>query len=139
MRTVLTYGTFDLFHVGHLNLLNRARAHGDQLIVALSTDEFNLKMKNKVTAIPYPDRKKILEALRCVDLVIPENNWEQKIEDVLKHQVDTFVMGHDWEGKFDFLNEYCEVVYLPRTENISSSEIKTHISKGRTTQIKAAV
>ena len=103
MKTIITYGTFDLFHIGHLNLLKRSRALGDRLIVALSTDEFNLMMKNKVSAIPYRDRKQILEALRCVDLVIPEENWEQKILDVQKHQVDTFVMGHDWEGRFDFL------------------------------------
>jgi glycerol-3-phosphate cytidylyltransferase len=94
-------------------------------------------MKNKVTAIPYRDRKAILEALRCVDLVIPEENWEQKVHDVLRYQVDRFVMGHDWEGKFDFLQKHCEVVYLPRTENISSTEIKHHIAEGKKTQIKA--
>jgi glycerol-3-phosphate cytidylyltransferase len=137
MSTIITYGTFDLFHVGHLNLLNRARALGNRLVVALSTDEFNLTMKNKVTAIPYRDRKAILEALRCVDLVIPEENWEQKVHDVLRYQVDRFVMGHDWEGKFDFLQKHCEVVYLPRTENISSTEIKHHIAEGKKTQIKA--
>jgi glycerol-3-phosphate cytidylyltransferase len=137
MSTIITYGTFDLFHVGHLNLLNRARALGNRLVVALSTDEFNLRMKNKVTAIPYRDRKAILEALRCVDLVIPEENWEQKVHDVLRYQVDRFVMGHDWEGKFDFLQKHCEVVYLPRTENISSTEIKHHIAEGKKTQIKA--
>ncbi|MGD9714098.1 MAG: glycerol-3-phosphate cytidylyltransferase [Thermomicrobiales bacterium] len=137
-KTVITYGTFDLFHVGHLRLLERARALGDCLIVALSTDEFNLNMKGKVTAIPYPDRKEILESLRCVDLVIPEENWEQKTTDVMAHGVDTFVMGDDWRGKFDFLKSQCEVVYLPRTENISSTEIKLHIADGRKTQLKAA-
>ena len=137
MKTVITYGTFDLFHVGHLNLLKRAKEYGDYLIVALSSDEFNLKMKNKITAIPYQDRKVILEALRCVDLVIPEENWEQKHSDIIKYNVNTFVMGHDWEGKFDFLQDYCHVHYLPRTENISSTEIKNHISAGKKTQIKA--
>jgi glycerol-3-phosphate cytidylyltransferase len=137
MKTVLTYGTFDLFHVGHLNLLKRARALGDRLVVALSTDEFNLNSKNKVTAIPYEDRKAILEALRCVDHVIPEENWDQKVKDVKQHNADVFVMGNDWEGKFDFLQDHCQVVYLPRTENISSSEIKEHISDGKETQIKA--
>lgn len=138
MKTILTYGTFDVFHVGHLNLLKRARSLGDRLIVALSTDEFNLDMKNKVTAIPYKDRKEILEHLVCVDLVIPETNWEQKIGDVLKYNVDIFVMGHDWEGEFDFLSQYCEVQYLPRTENVSSTMIKNHISSGNTGQVLAA-
>lgn len=137
MRTIITYGTFDLFHVGHLNLLQRARAMGDRLVVALSTDEFNLKMKNKVTAIAYEDRKRILEGLRCVDLVIAEESWEQKITDVQKFANTTFLMGNDWEGKFDFLKEYCDVCYLPRTENISSTQIKSHIARGGMTQLKA--
>lgn len=137
MRTIITYGTFDLFHVGHLNLLQRARAMGDRLVVALSTDEFNLKMKNKVTAIAYEDRKRILEGLRCVDLVIAEESWEQKITDVQKFSNTTFLMGSDWEGKFDFLKEYCAVCYLPRTENISSTEIKAHIARGNVSQLKA--
>jgi glycerol-3-phosphate cytidylyltransferase len=136
MRTILTYGTFDLFHVGHLNLLKRARALGDRLVVALSTDEFNLNMKSKVTAIPYEDRKIILEELRCVDLVIPEENWEQKVLDIKRYHIDTFVIGHDWEGEFDFLKEHCEVVYLPRTDNISTTDIKVHIAEGRKTQLK---
>ncbi len=139
MSTVITYGTFDLFHIGHLNILKRARALGDRLIVVLSTDEFNWEMKNKVTAITYEDRKAILEGLRCVDLVIPETNWEQKITDVQEHKVDTFVMGHDWDGKFDFLKPYCAVVYLPRTESISSSEIKLHIASGERTQLRAVM
>lgn len=128
MKKVITYGTFDLFHVGHLRLLNRAKALGDYLIVALSTDEFNQNFKSKHTVISYEDRKAILEALRVVDMVIPENNWEQKKEDVKLFDIDTFVMGHDWEGKFDFLKDDCEVIYLPRTEAISSSELKHHIS-----------
>jgi glycerol-3-phosphate cytidylyltransferase len=130
MRTVITYGTFDLLHVGHLNLLRRAKALGDRLVVALSTDEFNMNMKNKRTVIPYADRRHMLEALRCVDLVIPEENWEQKALDVQRYQIDTFVMGDDWVGKFDFLNDYCNVVYLPRTEAISSTELKRHIRDG---------
>lgn len=137
MKTVITYGTFDLFHVGHLRLLERARNLGDRLVVALSTDAFNLNMKGKVTAIPYPDRKEILESLRCVDLVIPEENWEQKTTDVGKYGVDVFVIGDDWRGKFDFLKSQCEVIYLTRTENISSTEIKRHIAGGEKTQITA--
>lgn len=127
MRKVITYGTFDLFHIGHLNLLKRARELGDYLIVGLSTDEFNLNSKNKQTVISYSDRKKILENLRCVDLVIPENNWEQKVSDVQEFKADLFVMGHDWKGEFDFLKTYCDVQYLERTANISSSELKNHI------------
>lgn len=127
MRTVLTYGTFDLLHIGHINLLKRARALGDRLIVALSTDEFNLIEKNKTCTHCYEDRKIILESLRFVDLVIPEENWEQKSTDVVKHGVDVFVIGDDWTGHFDFLKDKCEVVYLPRTANISTSEIKNLI------------
>lgn len=123
MKKVITYGTFDLLHVGHINLLRRAKALGDYLIVAVSTDEFNA-LKNKKAYYSYEDRKTILEAVKYVDLVIPENNWEQKIDDVQKYGVDIFVMGHDWEGKFDFLQDYCEVVYLPRTEGISTTKIK---------------
>ena len=137
MKTIITYGTFDLFHIGHLNLLKRARELGDRLVVVLSTDEFNLSMKGKVTAIPYEDRKEILEALRCVDLVIAEESWDQKIEDVKEHTVDVFVMGFDWQGKFDFLSEYCEVIYFPRTECVSSTGIKQHIKSGSSDQIRA--
>lgn len=127
MRTILTYGTFDLLHVGHINLLKRAKDLGDQLIIALSTDEFNLIEKNKVCTHSYADRKVILESLRFVDLVIPEENWEQKNTDIEKYSVTTFVMGDDWQGKFDFLEDKCEVVYLARTENISTTEIKNMI------------
>lgn len=123
MKKVITYGTFDLFHVGHVNILRRARELGDYLIVALSSDEFNA-IKNKKAYHSYEDRKTILEAIRYVDEVIPEFTWEQKIKDVQEHNVDVFVMGDDWEGKFDFLKEYCEVVYLPRTEGISTTKIK---------------
>ncbi len=126
MKTVLTYGTFDLFHIGHLRLLERAKAlsDGGKLIVAISTDEFNWNMKQKRSAIPYADRAAIVGALKCVDLVIPEESWEQKVNDIEKYKVDTFVMGDDWIGKFDFLKSHCDVVYLPRTEGISSTQIK---------------
>lgn len=124
MKKVITYGTFDLLHYGHINLLQRAKALGDYLIVALSTDEFNSDMKGKVTYFSYEERKRLLEAIRYVDLVIPEENWEQKISDVKEFKVDTFVMGNDWEGKFDFLKDYCEVVYLERTPEISTTKIK---------------
>lgn len=127
MKRILTYGTFDLLHYGHINLLKRARALGDYLVVAISTDEFNKNMKNKVCIQNYEERKTILENLRFVDLVIPENNWEQKINDVKLYQIDTFCMGSDWEGKFDFLKEYCEVIYLPRTEGISTTLRKGEI------------
>ena len=128
MKTVLTYGTFDLLHVGHINLLRRAKALGDKLIVAISTDEFNA-MKHKQAYYPFEQRKQILEAIRYVDLVIPEENWEQKISDVQTYNVDTFVMGHDWEGEFDFLKDYCEVIYLPRTEGISTTKVKADLSE----------
>ena len=124
MKKVITYGTFDLLHYGHINLLQRAKALGDYLIVALSTDEFNSKEKNKITYFSYEERKRLLEAIRYVDLVIPEQNWEQKISDVKEFKVDTFVMGEDWKGKFDFLKDYCEVVYLERTPEISTTKIK---------------
>ncbi len=127
MKRVLTYGTYDLLHYGHINLLKRARALGDYLIVAISTDEFNKNMKNKVCVQSYEERKTILESLRFVDLVIPEENWEQKVNDVKLYQVDTFCMGSDWEGKFDFLKEYCDVVYLPRTEGISTTQRKGQV------------
>jgi glycerol-3-phosphate cytidylyltransferase len=123
MKKVLTYGTFDLLHWGHINLLKRARELGDYLIVGLSTDEFNA-IKNKKAYHSYENRKLILESIRYVDEVIPENDWDQKIHDVIKHKIDIFVMGSDWEGKFDFLKEYCDVIYLPRTVGISTTKIK---------------
>jgi len=128
MRRVITYGTFDLLHYGHINLLRRAREQGDYLIVALSTDEFNWNEKQKKSYFSYEDRKRMLEAIRYVDLVIPEESWDQKITDVDKYHVDVFVMGDDWKGKFDFLKEYCEVVYLPRTPEISTTQIKHDLS-----------
>lgn len=124
MKKVITYGTFDLLHVGHINLLRRAKALGDYLIVVVSTDEFNWASKQKKAYYSYEDRKIILEAIKYVDEVLPENNWEQKISDVVDNNVDIFVMGDDWKGKFDFLKDYCEVVYLPRTEGISTTKIK---------------
>lgn len=126
MKRVITYGTFDLFHIGHLNLLKRAKALGDYLIVAVSSDEFNLQ-KGKVCKIKDTDRMQIVEAIKYVDQVIPETSWDQKIEDVKKYDVDVFVMGDDWKGKFDFLKDYCEVVYLPRTEGISSTQLKEEL------------
>jgi len=128
VKTVITYGTFDLLHVGHVNLLRRARELGDRLIVGLSTDEFN-KLKNKVSYYSYHDRKIILESLRYVDKVIPEHNWEQKIDDIQKFKVDIFVMGDDWKGKFDYLADYCQVIYLPRTIGISTTKIKNDLRK----------
>lgn len=128
-RVVLTYGTFDLFHVGHLNILERAKELGDYLIVGVSTDEFN-KEKGKRCTYPDYERMRIVDAISCVDKVIPEKEWEQKIKDVQKYNVDVFVMGSDWEGKFDFLKDYCQVVYLPRTEGISSTQVKQRIKEG---------
>lgn len=130
MKKVITYGTFDLLHYGHINLLQRAKALGDYLIVAVSSDEFN-KQKGKVCYFSYEERKRMVEALRCVDLVIPEESWDQKISDVKEFRVDTFVMGDDWKGKFDFLKDYCEVVYLPRTPEISTTKIKQDMSDGK--------
>ena len=124
MQRVITYGTFDLLHYGHINLLRRAKELGDYLIVALSTDEFNLE-KGKKSYFSFEKRKQLLESIRYVDLVIPETSWDQKINDVHEFRVNTFVMGDDWLGKFDFLeNEGVEVVYLPRTPEISTSQRK---------------
>lgn len=127
-KVVLTYGTYDLLHRGHIRLLKRAKELGDYLIVGLSTDEFN-DIKNKKAVFPYDERKLILESIKYVDKIIPEKTWEQKIGDVKKYNVDIFVMGDDWEGKFDFLKEYCEVIYLERTKEISSTEIAEIIRK----------
>lgn len=129
MKRVITYGTFDLLHYGHINLLNRSKALGDYLIVALSTDDFNWNEKKKVCYFSYEERKRLLEAIRYVDLVIPEKCWEQKEEDIEKYQIDTFVMGDDWEGKFDYLESKCQVVYLPRTPEISTTKIKMDLNK----------
>ena len=130
LTRVITYGTFDLLHYGHINLLRRAKALGDYLIVALSTDEFNLKEKNKKSYFSYEERKLILESIRYVDLIIPEENWEQKKTDVIKYDIDVFVIGDDWKGKFDFLKNVgrgIKVVYLSRTPEISTTQIKNDI------------
>ncbi len=127
-RIVITYGTFDLLHYGHINLFKRAKALGDYLIVAISTDEFN-EIKGKTCYFPYEKRKIHVEAVRYVDKVIPENTWEQKVFDIKKHNVDVFVMGDDWTGKFDDLKEYCEVIYLPRTPDVSTTSIKEDLNK----------
>lgn len=126
MKKIITYGTYDLLHIGHINLLKRAKALGDYLIVGLSTDEFN-KIKNKDCFLPYEQRKAVLEAIQYVDEVIPEKTWEQKVNDIKKYKADIFVMGDDWKGKFDELKKYCEVVYLERTKNISTTMLKTNI------------
>jgi len=131
VKRIITYGTFDLFHIGHLNILERAKALGDYLVVAVSTDEFNTG-KHKQCVYPYSHRAQIVEAIRCVDKVIPENSWEQKIDDIRKHSIDVFVIGEDWAGKFDFLKEHCEVVYLPRTKSISTTSIRNTVKSGKT-------
>jgi len=130
MKTVITYGTFDMFHIGHLKLIQRLKKLGDKLIIAVSTDEFN-ELKGKKTIIPFDQRAEIVENIKGVDLVIPEKSWEQKIEDIKKYNVDIFAIGDDWKGKFDFLKDYCEVIYLPRTESISTTEIKQYIATSK--------
>ena len=127
MKRIITYGTFDLLHYGHINLLKRAKKEGDYLIVGLSTDEFNL-LKGKKCYFTYEKRKKLLEAIRYVDLVIPESSWEQKLEDIKNYKVNKFVIGDDWKGEFDFLMEGCEVIYLERTPEISTTLIKNHLA-----------
>ena len=122
-RTVLTYGTFDLFHIGHLRLLERLRALGDRLVVGVSTDDFN-RQKSKTAIFPYEHRARIVAALRCVDLVIPERSWDQKRTDVLEHGVKVFGIGSDWAGRFDDLRDICEVRYLERTEGVSSTDTR---------------
>lgn len=122
-KVVITYGTFDLFHIGHLNLLKRLKELGDYLIVAVSTDEFNAA-KGKQTIVPFADRIEIVKNIKFVDLAIPESSWDQKARDCEKYGVSVFGMGHDWEGKFDELKQYCEVVYLPRTNGVSSTDMK---------------
>ena len=130
MKKVITYGTFDLLHYGHINLLRKAKSLGDYLIVGLSTDEFNNKEKNKECYFDYENRKSLLDAVRYVDCVIPENNWEQKISDIQKYNIDVFVIGDDWKGKFDYLKDLgVEVVYLPRTKEISTSKIKNDLNR----------
>lgn len=127
MKTVITYGTFDMFHIGHLNVLKRARSLGDRLIAAVSTDEFN-EIKGKKSIIPFNHRAEIVNAVQYVDFVIPEISWDQKRRDIVEHGVSVFAMGDDWLGKFDDLNELCEVVYLERTPGVSSTQIKEILS-----------
>lgn len=126
MKTVLTYGTFDLFHIGHLRLLQRLSKIGDKVIVGVSTDEFNAG-KGKKSIIPYAQRAEIVQNIKGVDLVIPELSWEQKKSDIEKYNVDIFAMGDDWSGKFDELNELCEVMYLDRTKDVSSTSLKSSL------------
>jgi glycerol-3-phosphate cytidylyltransferase len=127
VKTIITYGTYDLFHYGHLRLLQRAKALGDRLVVFVSTDDFN-KLKSKDSIIPYHERKAIIESLKCVDLVLPEISWEQKKNDIKLFDDEVLlVMGDDWKGKFDTLS--CKVTYLPRTEDISSTRIKRRIKQ----------
>jgi len=126
-KTIITYGTFDMFHIGHLKLLQRLKNMADELIVAISTDEFN-RGKGKKVMIPYEQRSEIIANIKCVDKVIPEENWEQKVSDIQKYNIDIFAIGDDWEGKFDFLKEYCEVIYLPRTQDISTTQLKKSLT-----------
>jgi len=123
-KTVLTYGTFDLLHYGHLEILNRASLLGNKLIVGVSTDKFN-EIKGKTCVLPYQKRKELIESLYYVDKVIPENNWDQKVTDIQGNNIDIFVIGDDWEGKFDELKDFCEVIYLPRTKGISSTKLRS--------------
>lgn len=127
MKTVITYGTFDILHVGHINLLRRARELGGRLVVGLSSDEFN-RGKHKSSLLNYENRKAVLESIRWVDEVFPEHTWDQKVDDIKRYGAGIFVMGDDWQGKFDFLSAYCQVLYLPRTREISTSEIKQSLS-----------
>lgn len=140
-RTVLTYGTFDMFHIGHLNLLRRLRLLGDRLIVGVSTDEFNNK-KGKKTIVPFRDRAAIVASVRFVDSVIPEETWDQKTHDIQSNDVSVFGIGSDWTGKFDHLQEFCEVIYLPRTDDVSSSDLKRTLQildKSHVTELKQAL
>lgn len=128
MKRILTHGTFDLLHIGHVRIIKRAKSLGDKLIVGLSSDEFN-SLKGKKAVYSYQERKEILESLEDVDLVIKEDSWEQKIDDIKKFNIDILVMGNDWDGKFDYLKKYCKVLYLKRTENISTTEVREDIVK----------
>ena len=128
MKVVITYGTFDLFHVGHVRLLKRLSKLGDKLVVGISSDSFNEK-KGKSSFFSYEERAEIVKACKYVDDVFPEYDWEQKIDDIKKHKVSIFAMGDDWTGKFDFLREYCDVLYLSRTNDISTTDIKQKLEK----------
>ncbi len=127
-KRILTYGTFDMFHIGHLNLLNKLKKLGDELYVAVSTDDFNL-LKGKKTLIPFSQRIEIVKNIKSVDFVIAEEAWEQKVSDVIKYNIDIFAIGDDWQGEFDFLTKYCEVIYIPRTDNISTTKLKLELNE----------
>ena len=127
MTTVITYGTFDMFHVGHLRLLKRLSEMGDKLIVAVSSDEFN-ELKGKKSLIPYEQRAEIIKSIQYVDMVIPEHSWEQKLDDIKQYEVDIFSIGDDWAGEFDFLQEFCDVVYMKKTQDISTSQLKKSLT-----------
>lgn len=127
-KKVITYGTFDLLHVGHIRLLERLKQLGDHLVVGVSTDEFNAE-KGKRSVYSYEDRARIVGAIRYVDEVIPEHNWEQKRADIERHGIAVFAIGEDWRGRFDHLSELCEVVYLERTEGISTTDVKSALSR----------
>ena len=127
MKRVITYGTFDMFHIGHLRLLQRLKGMADELIVAISTDEFSLQ-KGKKVIIPYTQRAEIVANIKCVDSVIAEESWEQKIDDIKRYNIDIFAIGNDWIGEFDFLKEYCEVIYMERTKDISTTKLKNSLS-----------
>ena len=127
-KRIITYGTFDMFHIGHLNLFKRLKEMGDELVVAVSTDEFN-NLKGKTTLIPFEQRIEIVSSIKYVDKVIPETSWEQKTFDIQQYDCDMFAIGKDWEGKFDFLKEYCEVIYLDRTKDISTTQLKGSINR----------
>lgn len=130
MKKILTYGTFDLLHYGHLKLLKRCKALGDHLTVGLSSDEFN-KLKGKESVMSFEERKELVENFKFVDEVIKEDSWDQKIKDIQEHKIDIFVIGDDWTGKFDYLREYCDVIYLPRTKSISTTEIKKLLAENK--------
>lgn len=125
-KTIITYGTFDLFHIGHLNILERLKELGDSLIVGVSSDSFNEK-KGKESVVKFEDRIRIIQSLKCVDIAIKEDSWEQKIEDIKKYKISIFGIGDDWQGKFEHLKAHCQVIYLPRTNGISSTQLKQAI------------
>lgn len=134
MKVVITYGTFDLFHVGHIRLLKRLRDLGDELIVGVSSDEFNAQ-KGKKSFFSYDERAEILESCKYVSKVFPEHSWEQKEEDIKKYNASIFAMGDDWQGEFDNLSNLCEVIYFPRTEDISTTEIKSALTRVNDTEL----